>query len=45
MSEEPEGEGSEVSSLPSVVGDAIGDLVTGIPAPIRNSVVSVLYSL
>ena len=36
MSEEPEGEGSEVSSLPSVVGYAIGDLVTGIPAPIRK---------
>src|SRR6516225_9330058 len=45
MSEEPEGVGSEESSLPSVIADAIGDLVTGVPAPIRKSAIKAFTRL
>ena len=36
MGEEPEGTDSEGTAL-SVLGDTVGDLITGIPAPIRKN--------
>ncbi len=35
MSEEPEGTDSNEGAL-SALGDTLGDLITGIPAPIRK---------
>lgn len=40
MGEEPEGINSEGCDALSIVGDAIGDLATGIPAPIRKNVLT-----
>jgi len=44
MSDEPEGTSSKEGPL-SVVGDAIGDLVTGIPAPVRKNAIKAFNRL